>query len=79
MEMEKVLQSMPTNQGIKAERILEINQSHDILSTLQKVQKEDKEKLAEYTNILYDQALLIEGMTIEDPIAFCKSVCKLMK
>ena len=79
MEMEKVLQSMPTNQGIKAERILEINQSHDILSTLQKVQKEDKEKLAEYTNILYDQALLIEGMTIEDPISFCKSVCKLMK
>ena len=79
MEMEKVLQSMPTNQGIKAERILEINQSHDILSTLQKVQKEDKEKLAEYTNILYDQALLIEGMTIEDPVAFCKSVCKLMK
>lgn len=79
MEMEKVLQSMPANQGIKAERILEINQSHDILETLQRVQKEDKEKLSEYTNILYDQALLIEGMTIEDPVAFCKSVCKLMK
>lgn len=79
MEMEKVLNAMPNGADVKAERVLEINAGHKILGTLQKAQKEDKEKLASYTKVLYDQALLIEGLSIDDPVAFCTEICKMMK
>ncbi len=78
IEMEKVLNAMPNAQKVKAEKVLEINAGHQIFQTLQKLNSEDKEKLKTYTNILYTQALLIEGISIEDPVAYSNMVCGLM-
>ncbi|MBP3796917.1 MAG: molecular chaperone HtpG [Ruminococcus sp.] len=80
IEMEKVLNAMPQNDAnrVKAEKALEINPNHDIFSKLKKLYAEDKDTLKDYTKLLYDQALLIEGLTIEDPVEFANMVCKLM-
>lgn len=79
IEMEKVLNSMPNNQNIKANKILEINTNHDIFKALVDAYKNDnKEKLDLYTNLLYNQALLIEGLPIEDPVEFSNNMCKVM-
>jgi len=78
IEMEKVLNAMPNNQKVKAEKVLEINANHRIFEKLQTLYNEDKEKLKSYSNILYSQALLIEGISIEDPIAFSNLICDLM-
>jgi len=79
IEMEKVLNSMPNNQNIKADKVLEINISHDIYKVLKDAFKNDKEKLEIYTNLLYSQALLIEGLPINDPVEFTNNICKIMK
>ena len=81
LEMEKLLNSMPNEEGrqIKAHQVLEINGDHPIFETLCKAYKEDQEKAKDYINILYVQALLIEGFAIEDPITYCNAVCELMK
>lgn len=78
VEMEKVLSAMPNDQGAKAEKILEINASHPIFAKLKSLFESDKDKAAEYTDILYDQALLIEGMPIEDPVGFSNKLCAIM-
>lgn len=78
IEMEKVLNSMPTDHKVKADRVLEINPEHSIFTTLQKLYDTDKEKLKDYTNILYNQALLIEGLSLENPVEFSNMVCNLM-
>ena len=78
LEMEKVLNTMPTGEKIQAERVLELNTEHPIYETLQRLQTEDQDKLASYTELLYQQALLIEGMPIEDPVALSKMICDLM-
>ena len=80
LEMEKVLRAMPGEQGeqFKATRVLEINEHHAIWQTLKRLFDTDKEKLATYTALLYDQALLIEGLPVEDPIAFSNALCSLM-
>jgi molecular chaperone HtpG len=78
LEMEKVLNSMPTDQQIKAERVLEINSSHPVFDALSRLEGSDPEKLKTYTMLLYHQALLIEGLPIEDPVAFANSICELM-
>lgn len=78
IEMEKVLNSMPVDQKIQAERVLEINAKHPILETLSKTYKEDQEKVKTYAKLLYDQALMIEGLPVEDPVAFSNAVCELM-
>jgi molecular chaperone HtpG len=78
IEMEKILAMMPDNQGIKAEKILEINTSHDVFHSLKAAFENDKEKLALYTNLLYNQALLIEGLPIQDPVEFTNDICKIM-
>lgn len=78
IEMEKVLNSMPTDHKVKADRVLEINPDHSIFTTLQKLYDTDKEKLKDYTNILYNQALLIEGLSLENPVEFSNMVCNLM-
>jgi molecular chaperone HtpG len=78
LEMEKVLNAMPTDTKMKAERVLEINANHPIFKTLCDLFANDKEKLKAYSNILYTQALLIEGMAIEDPVTFSNSICDLM-
>jgi molecular chaperone HtpG len=78
IEMEKILAMMPDNQGIKAEKILEINTSHDVFNSLKTAFENDKEKLALYTNLLYNQALLIEGLPVQDPVEFTNDICKIM-
>ncbi|HWP95430.1 MAG TPA: molecular chaperone HtpG [Syntrophomonadaceae bacterium] len=78
LEMEKVLNAMPSEHQVKADRILEINANHPIFSTLGSLYRDDQEKLKAYSEILYTQALLIEGIAIEDPVAFSNAVCNLM-
>lgn len=78
IEMEKVLSMMPNNQGIKADKILEINVHHDVFKTLKAAFEQDKDKATLFTNLLYNQALLIEGLPIQDPVAFTNDICKLM-
>lgn len=78
IEMEKVLQAMPDNQHVKADKILEINVDHDVFTSLKNSFETDKEKVKLYTNILYNQALLIEGLPVEDPVEFTNDVCKVM-
>ena len=81
VEMEKVLSAMPDEQAhtAKAAKILEINASHPIFEKLKKLYAEDKkDTVAEYADILYSQALLIEGMPIEDPVEFTNKLCTIM-
>jgi molecular chaperone HtpG len=78
IEMEKVLQAMPDNQNVQAEKILEINANHDIFKALEHALSNDKEKLKLYTNVLYNQARLIEGLPVEDPVEFTNDICKVM-
>lgn len=76
IEMEKILSMMPDNQEVKADKILEINIHHDVFESLKEAFNKDKEKVDVYTNILYNQALLIEGLAVEDPIAFTNDIWK---
>ncbi|HEY2419851.1 MAG TPA: molecular chaperone HtpG [Neobacillus sp.] len=78
IEMEKILKSMPGNQNIKADKVLELNVHHDVFQSLKAAYEKDKEKLALYTNLLYNQALLIEGLPIQDPVEFTNDICKIM-
>ena len=80
IEMEKVLNAMPQNDAnrVKAEKALEINPNHEIFGKLKALYADDKDTLTEYTKLLYDQALLIEGLSIDDPVEFANLVCKLM-
>ncbi len=81
-EMEKVFANMPEGNGpmggMKAERILELNPNHPIFQTLKTLFTSDKEKVKEVAEVLYDQALLIEGFPIEDPIAYSRKICELL-
>ena len=79
IEMEKLLNSMPNNQGVKAEKVLEINTNHEVFTSLKNAYENDKDKFNLYTNLLYNQALLIEGLSISDPVEFTNNICKLMK
>lgn len=80
IEMEKTLASMPgAKNDLKAERVLEINGSHNIFEKLAGLwEAGDKDRLAMYSQLLYNQALLIEGLSIEDPIKFSNDICELM-
>src|SRR5690625_1831549 len=78
IEMEKVLQSMPDNQNIHADKVLEINVDHDVFKALQTAFDNDKDKVALYTNLLFNQALLIEGLPVDDPVEFTNDMCKVM-
>ncbi|WP_075877783.1 molecular chaperone HtpG [Merdibacter massiliensis] len=79
-EMEKVLSAMPEGNpyGMKATRILEINPKHPIFAALQKVYAKDKEAVKEYADVLYTQAMLIEGFPVEDPMEYSRKVCDFM-
>lgn len=80
IEMEKVLNSMPgaDGQSVKADKVLELNVNHNVFQSLKKAYDSDKEKLALYTNLLYNQALLIEGLPVSDPVEFTNDICKVM-
>ena len=77
-EMEKVLNQMPEGQEVKAGRILEINPNHDIFNAMKKVYENNPDKVNDYASILYDQALLIEGFSIDNPVGFSNKICDLM-
>lgn len=78
IEMQKVLNAMPTDQSINARIILEINSSHKIADKLKELYKSDKEKFNEYTKILYSQSRLIEGLSIENPTEISNLICDLL-
>ncbi len=79
IEMEKVLNAMPNGgQNVQAEKVLEINVNHPVFASLKAAHANDKEKLNLYTNLLYNQALLIEGLQVADPVAFTNDICKVM-
>ena len=79
MEMEKYLAQIPTDQKAKATKILEINPDHEIFKVLQKVYDKNKDMINQYADLLYQQALLIEGFPIEDPVDFSNKICQLMQ
>ena len=78
VEMEKVLNSMPTDRKAKADKALEINPNHPIFDKLQFLFDNDKEMLNTYAELLFTQAMLIEGMSIDDPVKFSEELSKVM-
>ncbi|MDZ5473933.1 molecular chaperone HtpG [Bacillus sp. 31A1R] len=78
IEMEKILSAMPNNQNVKADKVLEINPNHEVFQSLKASFENDKEKLNLYTHLLYNQALIIEGLPIQDPVEFTNDICKIM-
>ncbi len=81
LEMEKVLNAMPQDQHIRAERILELNPDHPVMETLRSAfsaGEEKKDMVKTYADLLYNQALLISGLTVEDPATFAKEICSLI-
>ena len=79
VEMEKVLNQMPDSQGIKAQKVLEININHPVFEKLKNLFENDKEKAEKMTEVLYGGALLIEGLTLENPVDFANNICDLIK
>lgn len=79
LEMEKVLSKGPDGDEVKSQRVLEVNAKHPVFEALKEAQDSgDAAKVKLYTELLYNQALLVEGMPIEDPVAFANAVAKLM-
>lgn len=79
IEMEKILQSMPNNEHVKANKVLEINVEHDMFEQINNAFKEDKGKAKLLANILYNQALLIEGLPLEDPVQYANDIWAALK
>ena len=77
-EMERVLQQQNPNRAIKAERILEINPNHDVFKAIEKAYDNDKDSINKYANVLYTQALLMEGILPSNPKEFADILCELM-
>ena len=78
LEMEKILNQMPTGEQVKADIVLEINKDHPIVNKLNDLYENDKEELETYTKILYNQARLIEGLPVENPTELTNMVCDLL-
>ena len=79
IEMEKVLNAMPNGENVKASKIMEINENHPISKKLKELYKNnDKETLEKYTKILYSNARLIEGLSIENPTEISNLMCEIM-
>ncbi len=75
LEMEKVLNAMPTGENVKAEIVLEINDKHPIADKLKDLYDNNKDELEKYSKILYNQARLIEGLNVENPSELAELVC----
>ena len=78
LEMEKVLAQNPEGSDVKATRILEINPDHEIFAFLKQTYETNPEQIQDYTKLLYSQALLIEGLSIENPVEYANQICNLM-
>ena len=80
MEMEKVLRKMPNGENVESTKVLELNPNHTVFAALKAAHEAgDTAKVSQYAELLYDQALLIAGLPIEDPVAYAQLVCGLMK
>jgi len=78
LEMQKVLNKTPEGKDVKAEKILEINPGHEVFGALQKAFASDPSSIGRYSDLLYQQAMLIEGFSIDDPVAYANEICDLM-
>lgn len=78
IEMEKILNAMPNSSDVRANKVLELNTQHEVFQSLKAAFENDKDKLNLYTTLLYNQALLIEGLPVQDPVAFTNDICKIM-
>lgn len=78
LEMEKIMNAMPNENEVKAQTILEINHNHPIAKKIEKLFKDDKEEFNKYTKVLYAQAKLIEGMSIDNPTEISNLVCEIL-
>ena len=79
LDMEKVLNAMPATEKVQAQRVLELNANHPIFAKLTQLFENDQEKLKTYSQLLYTQAMMIEGFPVEDPVACCNQICELME
>lgn len=80
IEMERVMNSMPIQEKVESQKVLEINPDHPVFNALTSAFKSgDDDKLRIFTSLLYDQAALIGGLAVEDPVAFSNHICDLMK
>ena len=79
IEMEKILNAMPSGEKINADKVLEINAGHPVLTALQKAYETDKDKVKTYAGLLYNQALLIEGLPVDDQVEFSYAICELIQ
>ncbi len=78
VEMEKTINAMPTNDGVNAKKVLEINAQHPIVKKLQDLYQKDKDELKKYTKVLYAQARLIEGLPIDNPTEITDLICDML-
>lgn len=78
VEMQKVINAMPTDEHIDAKLVLEINESHDIAEKIKDLYENDKEALKKYTKILYNEARLIEGLPVQNPTELSNLVCEML-
>ncbi len=78
IDMEKVLSALPEAKGITADKVLELNAHHDVFAALKAAHAADRAKFEFYTRLLYNQALLMEGLPMDDPQSFVDDVCSLM-
>lgn len=78
VEMQKVINAMPTDEHVNAKLVLEINEDHDIAKKIKELYKTDKEMLKKYTKILYDEARLIEGLPVSNPTELSSLVCEIL-
>lgn len=78
VEMQKVINAMPTDEHINAKLVLEINESHDIADKIKDLYENDKETLKKYTKILYNEARLIEGLPVSNPTELSNLVCEML-
>ena len=80
IEMEKVLARQPGSEGVKSDKVLELNANHPVFAVLKAAQEAgDVAKVENYSRLLYAQAQLIEGLPVDDPTAYTQAVCELMK
>ena len=80
IEMEKVLSKQPGSEGVKSDKVLELNANHPVFAVLKAAQEAgDTDKINKYSTLLYAQAQLIEGLPVDDPTAYAEAVCSLMK
>jgi len=77
-EMEKVINQMPGEKNLKADKILEINPKHELFRAITAVHAQEPALLEDYAWVLYNQALLIEGLPISDPVGFANKMVKLL-